>query len=532
VRKSFRNIIWIIIGVISSTGTIPAQLSPGELSTPHAQLEGLTNCTKCHILGEKISSEKCIDCHKEIRDRISERKGYHASSEVTGKECVTCHSDHNGRNFRMIRLDTEKFNHDLTGYKLSLPHSKKECNTCHNTGFIIDPAVRLKTNTFLGLSTECLGCHTDYHQQTLSSSCLKCHNPDSFRPATNFNHTEARFRLAGKHKEVECLKCHKTETVNGRKFQEFRGVIFSNCTSCHTDPHQNKFGQNCRQCHTEQSFQDIKNVSSFDHNRTNFRLEEKHQWVSCRECHKTNLTDPLKYDRCTDCHADYHKGQFKNNGIPSDCSQCHSVTGFDRFTYTVMQHNRGKFPLGGSHSAVPCLDCHKKQDQWSFREIGEKCKDCHPDVHQNVISTHYYPGENCRVCHNESRWSDVTFDHSKTKFKLTGSHVNKDCRTCHFITDEKGVGIQKFSGLSQNCSECHEDIHQNQFKKNGITDCSDCHDTENWKATKFNHNKTAFILDGQHINVPCYGCHKPMNEGSVFYVRYKLKEFKCESCHF
>jgi len=532
VRKSCRDITWIIIGLISTPETISAQLSPGDLATPHAHLEGISNCTRCHVLGEKIFNEKCLDCHKEIQGRVTIGKGYHSSSEVKGKECVTCHSDHNGRNFRMIRLDTEKFDHDLTGYKLSLPHSEKDCNACHNTGFIVDPTVRSKANTFLGLNTECLSCHADYHQQTLSSSCLNCHSPDSFRPATNFNHADARFQLAGKHKEVKCLKCHQVGMVNGKKFQEFRGVAFTGCAGCHNDPHQNKFGQNCRQCHTEQSFQLIKNVSKFDHNKTNFRLEEKHLGVSCKECHKTNLTDPLKYDRCTDCHEDYHKGQFTNNGISTDCSQCHSVTGFDRFAYTVMQHNRGKFPLNGSHSAVPCLDCHKKQEQWSFREIGDKCKDCHSDVHQTDMSTHYYPGGNCRVCHNESHWSDVTFDHSKTRFQLTGSHLSQECRSCHFITDEIGGEKQKFSGLSQSCSGCHEDIHFKQFDKNGMTNCSDCHDTENWKASRFNHDKTAFILDGQHINVPCSGCHKPQNEGSAFYFRYKLKEYKCESCHF
>ena len=76
------------------------------------------------------------------------------------------------------------------------------------------------------------------------------------------------------------------------------------------------------------------------------------------------------------------------------------------------------------------------------------------------------------------------------------------------------------------------DKHFKQFEKNGITNCTDCHGTENWKASKFNHNNTAFKLDGKHINVACAKCHKPQQEGSNFYVKYKLKEFKCESCHF
>jgi hypothetical protein len=48
----------------------------------------------------------------------------------------------------------------------------------------------------------------------------------------------------------------------------------------------------------------------------------------------------------------------------------------------------------------------------------------------------------------------------------------------------------------------------------------------------FDHNKTAFRLDGKHVNVPCAGCHKPQTEGNVTFTLYKLKDFRCESCHF
>ena len=51
---------------------------------------------------------------------------------------------------------------------------------------------------------------------------------------------------------------------------------FTNCTSCHKDPHKNKFGQNCRQCHSEESFKAVKGSKNFDHNKTDFKLEEKH----------------------------------------------------------------------------------------------------------------------------------------------------------------------------------------------------------------------------------------------------------------
>ena len=58
----------------------------------------------------------------------------------------------------------------------------------------------------------------------------------------------------------------------------------------------------------------------------------------------------------------------------------------------------------------------------------------------------YYPEANCKICHNEDRWADVTFDHSKTDFKLTGAHAGQDCRACHFKKDTDGIVKQKFSG--------------------------------------------------------------------------------------
>jgi hypothetical protein len=525
--KIFSTLILIWLSVLNLT----AQLSPGDLSGPHAHLEGLSNCTQCHVLGNKISDEKCLVCHTEIRERIAQQKGYHASSDVKGKLCIVCHSDHHGKNFQLVRLDVEKFDHKLTGYDLTVPHAKKSCADCHNTKFITDQNLKTKKFTYMGVGSECLNCHVDYHQKTLSASCLNCHNPESFKPAARFNHNDARFRLVGKHLNVDCLKCHKVENKDGKKYQQFRGIQNFACAGCHKDPHQNKFGQTCTQCHNEESFLVVKGGEKFDHNKTDFRLEEKHINVNCKSCHKTKFTDPLKHDRCTDCHTDYHKKQFEKNGVSPDCSKCHTIKGFTLFSYTLDQHNSGTFPLQGSHVAIPCFECHKKQKDWNFRGIGTVCRDCHKDVHSGSIESKYYPDANCKICHVESSWTEITFNHSKTDFVLTGAHTKQNCRSCHFKQDLNGIAQQKFSGLAKNCSDCHNDKHFKQFEKSGTTNCTECHNTENWKASLFNHNNTAFRLDGKHVNVPCLKCHKPQQQGSSFYVKYKLNVYTCESCH-
>lgn len=522
---------FVFFGVLLPVET-EGQLSPGDLSEPHSHLAGLSNCTQCHVMGNKVSGEKCLACHTEISSRINNRKGYHSSAEVTGKQCSECHSEHNGKNFRLVRLDKAAFNHKLTGYELSMPHSKQECSACHASKYIKDPKLKSRKNTFLGVGTECLTCHADYHLRTLSSDCRNCHNQDSFVPASGFSHDNAKFRLAGKHKSVDCQKCHEIRITDGRKFQQFRGIQFTNCTSCHKDPHQNQFGQTCRQCHSEESFRIIKGIKDFNHDKTGFILEEKHQIVACKSCHKGSYTDPLKHDRCTDCHADYHNRQFVKNGISPDCSECHTVKGFANFLFTVEKHNAGPFPLKGAHGAIPCYECHRKQDKWSFRDIGIECKDCHQDIHQSYISEKYYPGGSCKECHSVIRWSDIAFNHTRTNFNLTGAHANQKCSSCHFRKNNDGITKQRFTGLSVQCSDCHNDIHFGQFEAGGKTDCYSCHDTGNWKASKFDHNTAAFRLDGKHVNVQCSKCHKSVGSGSNTYINYKIQQFKCESCHF
>ncbi len=508
-----------------------AQISPGDLSQPHAHLKGLTNCTKCHILGEKVSNEKCLDCHKEIVIRLSEGRGYHSSAEVQGKECVKCHSDHHGQNFKMIRFDKDHFDHTLTGYPLQGAHSGIDCIKCHKPEFIRDQELKAKSETYLGLDRKCLSCHIDIHQGTLSTECASCHGSDTFKPAIKFDHAKAKFPLRGKHTQVECKQCHKLSIQNGNEMQQFTGLSFGKCTDCHKDIHENKFGQNCTQCHTEVSFHQVKGIKSFDHSRTSYPLEGKHRLVECTSCHKTGYATNLKYGRCMDCHTDYHKKQFVKKEQTPDCSECHSIQGFERSGFTIEMHNETPFKLTGAHLASPCFTCHKKNDQWSFRNIGIKCNDCHENIHESVLDAKYDPEPKCVNCHNSNRWSEMAFDHSKTGYILEGAHLRQTCKSCHFKPGDQGLVLQRFSRLSSNCTECHKDPHQNQFETSTGNSCLRCHDYFDWSAGMFNHNTTKFPLDGKHQNVACVKCHPMVVTGQVTFTQYKLNSFTCESCH-
>lgn len=507
-----------------------AQISPGNLTYYHAKYEGLSNCTLCHVLGKQIENSRCLSCHTEINSLISQDKGYHASPEVKNKDCWSCHSEHHGRDFRIINFDLKEFDHEVTGFKLDGKHSRIDCIECHQSKFISNPELKKRENTYLGLDKNCITCHEDPHQNTLGTNCSSCHNTEKFKPAANFDHNKTNFVLTGAHEKVECSKCHITEKRNGQEFQKFVGLQFSNCTPCHRDVHQKKFGENCKKCHTDVSFKLIK-TNSFDHDLTNYPLRGLHVEVSCKNCHGKDLNSRPKHDECIDCHRDYHKGQFTKNNIVTDCSKCHTVESFKLATYTIEMHNKTEFELTGSHLAVSCKSCHYPVDSWQFEKIGLKCIDCHKNVHGTELTNQFLPDNKCTVCHSTESWQKISFDHDKTKFKLLGKHLTVGCRACHYTKTHSGLEESVFRSLNSDCETCHKDIHYGQFAKGKITDCQRCHGFENWTTTTFDHNRTSFHLTGAHEKLGCVKCHKVVTVNGNTFVKYKLENFKCESCH-
>lgn len=585
-----------------------AQLSPGPLSRAHAELEGITNCTQCHTLGEKVSNDKCLDCHQEIQSHINRRQGYHASREVRGKDCSECHSEHHGRNFDMARFDEDNFNHSLTGYELTGAHRRIDCRQCHVPDLIGEPELKKREGTYLGLSRDCASCHEDYHQNTLPNDCARCHTTDAFSPAGKFDHSTADFALRGKHREVECIECHRKEIRNGREFQVFTGLEFSNCNSCHTDVHQNNLGANCQQCHTEESFSSLSRIRGFNHNQTNFplkgahqrancaechnmdaspalifqdrigvrsndcaschedahngqfgnrcvdchneksfrdidtdrfnhnltdfQLRGKHAAVDCRQCHAGSLTTPLPHNTCAACHEDYHEGVFTSSPPVRDCADCHTEDGFGITLFSFEDHNKTEFPLDGAHLATPCFACHLEEGKWVFRNIGERCIDCHQDVHQGRLDDKYYPGRSCENCHVTDNWQENYFDHNRTSFELQGAHARQSCSACHQPDEDSPPGTAiGFTGLATACGSCHETVHGGQFEQNGAADCARCHGFEQWGINNFNHDNTAFKLEGRHAEIECGACHKPVEMSGEVIVQYQFESFECVDCH-
>jgi hypothetical protein len=528
--QSFNKLFYTIVLISAFTSIAYSQISPGDLTNAHANLEGLSNCTKCHELGEKVDNEKCLECHTEIKSLQYSGSGYHSNSEVKNKNCWDCHSEHHGRKFRIINFDPNSFNHSKAGYKLEGAHAETDCDKCHQSIYISDFELKGRSGTYLGLNKYCFSCHEDYHQTSLGDNCAECHNTFAFKPAKNFNHNDAHFKLTGAHKNVDCAKCHLIEKRNGKDFQVFKGITFTTCQSCHKDVHQGKFGANCNGCHNTISFKRI-NKGAFNHDKTNFPLIGKHSLVVCESCHKHNLKTELKHENCTDCHNDYHDSQFTINEDIRDCKDCHSELGFRPSVFSLLQHDSTRFAITGAHLATPCESCHLKEEKWSFKKIGINCIDCHANIHEEELKEKFMFAKDCTNCHKTDSWDLINFDHNITEFKLFGKHSNISCGGCHV----KQIGGQKqilFRTIDSDCETCHTDIHNGQFiSENNKTDCSRCHSFDNWKPDKFDHNLTEFPLDGAHKNVDCSKCHPKQERNGSFFIKFKLESFKCADCH-
>lgn len=529
--KNLNIIVLYLITIVFPVNELFAQISPGELTKAHSKLEGISNCTKCHELGKEMNNSGCLDCHTEIKRLINSNRGYHSGSDVRGKNCWSCHSEHHGREYKIIKFESSKFDHNKTGYELTGAHQKIECRNCHKPEFISDNNLKQRAGTYLGLSNTCNSCHTDYHQNTLGDDCSSCHNTESFRPAPGFDHNTSGFKLTGAHNRVSCNECHSKEERNGKEFQIFKGISFTNCSSCHKDIHEGRFGHNCQSCHITSSFKEI-NRTAFDHNKTRFPLIGKHKEFNCNDCHKESISFKPKFEQCIDCHNDYHKGQFIENEIIKDCKSCHNEYGFSPSLFTIENHNTTKFNLSGGHLAVPCKSCHLKNDDWKFTNISTKCVDCHNNVHGSELIEKYLPENDCSFCHSTEKWSEVKFEHIETGFQLLGRHIEISCSDCHY-RDFGGRKIFRFASLNSNCEVCHKDIHYGQFRneENETINCARCHTYNNWKPDLFNHDKSGFPLKGAHKNIPCYECHKIVEQSDKRFIQFKIEDFRCVSCH-
>lgn len=533
-----------------------AQISPGQLSQAHAELEANNQCLACHRQGQGVDAERCLSCHTLLEKRIDAGKGLHAQEDY--QECRTCHIEHHGRDFDLVYWDggPESLDHDLTGYVLEGKHATLGCRDCHQSQHVQPKRQLLKAGkdldrTFLGLGTECLDCHDDTHRgQFEDVGCRSCHQLDAWIPAPLFDHQETSFPLTGQHRDVACAECHPSDPGspdNDSSFVQYTGIAAETCMNCHNDPHEARFGTRCETCHATISWQASIDRSSFDHDQTRYPLQGLHRDVTCEDCHTSGkLTEPITgFDRCESCHEDEHDGQFSDREGGDSCDSCHNPEGFRPSLYTLEDHQRSSFPLEESHLAVPCFSCHSDALIESFTlQIftldSAACTACHDDAHAGELDDYLEPDERdttgCVSCHTITIWRAASFDHDRSVYPLEGRHVDVACESCHPRQDlASGLqhGLMQLSGVPTACAKCHDDPHAGQFERDGrVISCESCHTVFDWHPDLFDHNRdAAYVLEGAHLDVPCEECHPTVINGENTHVLYRPRPTQCADCH-
>jgi hypothetical protein len=266
-------------------------------------------CRKCHtsIAAEEVPSvrkvidfggvsQACVGCHKD------QHKGEY------GRVCDACH--------RPATFKVTGFTHPRLPEFFAGRHAGVACVKCH-----VRPADALAATAGLPAkppraknpAMACGTCHSDPHLGQVGTACERCHAIDAakFAPA-RFSHESTKFPLSGKHKAVECVKCHPSET---RAFPAGAGSakklssMSVECRTCHKDPHLGQVdASTCATCHSTSSFR----LLAYAHQGMDDFFGGFHGRLPCRSCHKTETGQfpagigtaiRLKVGRtCASCH--------------------------------------------------------------------------------------------------------------------------------------------------------------------------------------------------------------------------------------
>ena len=502
-------------------------ISPNELSTRHRIGPLAESCTKCHAYTGQIPDANCEQCHVDIRERRTHLTGYHGTFKG---ECRTCHREHPVGTNSIIPAFREKFNHDLTRYRLEGKHGRVECDDCHKKLHApVPPDAPITAGIYyLGLKSEhCTDCHQDQHHAQFTAACEKCHTSAGWTgKELKFSHAvDSSYPLIGKHAAVDCAKCHKPNPPGAALGTALFKGLSPNCTACHQDPHKGQFTAGCETCHTPASWK--RDALKFDHNKdSKYPLVARHAAVACEKCHRpagpekslaSALFRGLKTE-CADCHADPHRGQFERN-----CIRCHPEPDGWTGKQLRFRHNQdSQFHLDGRHASVECVKCHPPQPRGSalssakFKGLGLTCAACHPVKHPEDYGT------TCVSCHAIDKWiktrpgSEHILRHEIKGEPLVEKHLAAKCNACHNPERVDVLGITRTARFD--CVTCHqgkEDPHRGTLGGN----CTKCHAADAWKgdSLKFNHNTmTSYGLNQDHKNVACVKCHadnhwKPLN---------------------
>ncbi|MEW5976803.1 MAG: hypothetical protein AB1898_13450 [Acidobacteriota bacterium] len=460
-------------------------------------------CSDCHRNNQFTgTAQECVACHLEAFNRTVNPNHVAAGFD---KNCAACHSTQ--------QWSGARFDHNRTRFPLTGAHTNVACQQCHQTG------------TYVGTTTQCIGCHRQDFQITTSpphvaanfpENCTLCHSTAQWKGASYDHNTATRFALTGAHQSVGCLQCH----VNNR----FLGTP-QDCMSCHLDTfnrtsHPNHaaagFPRTCETCHSTVSWSGAR----FDHSAaTRFPLTGAHLNASCLQCHAGDRFAGTPTD-CASCHLDAYQRTVNPNhtaaGFSRDCSLCHSTS---QWRGARFDHSTTRFPLTGAHSSITCSSCHRNG---TYAGLDSSCVSCHLDAYTATTNPNHVAANfprDCQVCHSTAQWRGAVFDHSRTRFPLTGAHLSVQCVSCH-------VG-GRYAGTPVDCYSCHRIEYETVTNPNHLSagfprTCETCHTTITWSGARFEHRFPIYSGAHQGKWTTCNDCHTNPTNYAVF---------SCTNCH-
>lgn len=429
-------------GDLFSPGDLNAEnhrnLQRGGVSS-HAEIRG--NCSACHAppwSGETMA-DRCMACHTEIRHEIEMKQPVHGTLSA-GTRCQSCHTEHRGAHAALT--DLSRFDHNCAAFKLDGKHTSVSCNACHTN------------NVYKGTVQSCVGCHGEpkvpqVHKFNYGTGCAQCHNTTTWNSPdrSGFDHSRTAFKLTGKHTAANCNACHKNEV--------FKGTPMT-CVSCHSEPkvpqvHKFNYGSNCAQCHTTATFK-TPDRSSFDHNRTAFKLTGKHTAVSCNSCHKNEVFKGTPMT-CVGCHSEPKAPQVHKYNYGNKCADCHTTA-----TWTGSTFKHSAFPINhGKRNGNTCATCHQSAENFKLYT----CYNCHEHKPDKIAQKHIKKGivdfQNCIKCHGSGRRRErekIHFDSELVPGCLGNAHgfgADGDCvRTCDGGGCLEPIGPHSHTGFFDN----------------------------------------------------------------------------------
>lgn len=360
----------------------------------------------------------------------------------------------------------------------------------------------------------CFACHDKalfqdkvVHEPVQSGKCSVCHNPHVARYKGLLRHEKGKL----------CFSCHQEKAESFKKGIVHEPINLNECTACH-QPHAasekglvpKNIKTSCLNCHSG--------------------LQEKYKYThepylngECGACHQPHNSDrPMLLsmapdELCGTCHEAQALGAKHANypGTLRDCLTCHNPHGSER---QALIRNVLHKPYEKG-----CDSCH---EQASGRVSVERCKECHPEVVEEMQATHSHlarrDGNSCVYCHTP---------HAGDEKRLLRAREKQVCAVCHRQSIDKYKNSLSKHGSIDNCSDCHH-AHGGSdmalLKGNGLEVCALCHENQG----KFTHPVGPKVPDPRTGRmVTCITCHNPMGTDYRYNLILDGNRQLCIQCH-